>query len=322
MTTYYYRGIRKALAISALTGVLSQPASALTLLEEAFDSAGFANRGWFDATSPAISTSQHISGGIAALEMRYLAGAITPATLPTPMRRSFTASDSVYIRYYVKYSDNWQGSNKSYQPHELYLLTTADDRWIGPSNTHFTAYIEQNEGTLQMGMQDSLNIDTTKIGVDLTSVSENRSVAGCNGNPDGVGSDCYQQSGYRNGKWYRSATVNFTDAQGPNYKGSWHKIEAYLKFNTVTNGKGLADGVMQLWEDGNIVVDRKNVVMRTAANATMKFNTVLIGPWIGDGSPVDQTTWIDDLLITDTKPTTSTAFPPMPPVIQKITPVL
>jgi len=65
------------------------------------------------------------------------------------MRHSFTASDAVYIRYYVKYSDNWQGSNKPYHPHEFYLLTTADDRWIGPSNTHFTAYIEQNEGFLR-----------------------------------------------------------------------------------------------------------------------------------------------------------------------------
>lgn len=315
----YHHIKHSAVALSAVIGLLSLPSNAATLLEEKFDATGFSTRGWFDSTNAPISTTQHISGSTGSLEMRYLPGAITPATIPSPMRHSFTASDTVYVRYYVKYSDNWTGSNKPYHPHEFYLLTTADSSWIGPGNTHFTAYIEQNEGRLQMGMQDSLNIDTTKIGVDLTAVTESRGVSGCNGNPDGTSSDCYIQSGsYRNGRWYRSATTNFSDVQGASYKGSWHKIEAYIKFNTIINGKGQADGIMQLWDNGNIVVDRKNVIMRTAANATMKFNSILIGPWIGDGSPVDQTTWIDDLLVTDTKPTTTApvSSPPSAPVLK------
>lgn len=169
-----------------------------------------------------------------------------------------------------------------------------------------------------MGMQDSLNIDATKIGVDLTNITENRGVAGCNGIPDGVATDCYQSGSYRNGKWYRSTEVNFTSTQDANYKGNWHKIEAFMKFNTVVNGKGIADGIMQLWSNGKLVVDRQNVIMRTAANSTMKFNAILIGPWIGDGSPVDQTTWIDDLLVTDTKPTTTS--PPTAPIIKQVIP--
>lgn len=290
-------------------------AQAAILLEEKFDSTAFSARGWFDSTAPEISTIQHISGSSAALQMHYLKGAITPAELKTPMRHSFNPSETVYVRYYVKYSDGWQGSNKPYHPHEFYLLTTADDRWIGPGNTHFTAYIEQNGGTLQVGMQDSLNIDATKIGVDLTNISEARGVAGCNGNPDGVASDCYNAGTYRNGKWYRSSSINFTDVKGANYKGDWHKIEALIKFNTIYNGKGQSDGIMQLWQDGNLVVSRKNLIMRTAANATMKFNGILIGPWIGDGSPVDQTTWIDELLVADSLPSVSPLSPPSPPVL-------
>lgn len=300
------------LAFPLIMGALSTAVSAATLLDEKFDTTGFATRGWFDSSNPAISTVQHIDGSSGSLEMRYLKGAVAPATLPTPMRHTFTATESVYVRYYVKYSDSWQGSNKAYHPHEFYLLTTADDKWIGPGNTHFTAYIEQNEGTLQMGMQDSMNIDATNIGVDLTNVTESRGVAGCNGNPDGVGSDCYNAGTYRNGKWYKSKTLNFSDTPGPNYKGDWHKVEAWVKFNSVVNGKGQADGVMQLWEDGTLVVDRKNVIMRTAAKATMKFNSILIGPWIGDGSPVDQTTWVDDLIVSDVLPATN---PPQPPVL-------
>jgi len=308
---YYIRSSFIPLLIVLCTGL---QVHAATLLEETFDSTGFSSRGWFDSTSPSISTTQHINGSTGSLQMRYLAGAVAPAELQTPLRHSFTASDAIYVRYYVKYSDNWQGSNRPYHPHEFYLLTTADDRWIGPGNTHFTAYIEQNEGTLQLGMQDSLNIDSTKIGTDLTNITEKRGVAGCNGNPDGVSSDCYKASTYRNGKWYRSQIVNFSDAQGANYKGGWHKIEAFMQFNTVLNGKGQADGIMRLWQDGTLVVDRKNVIMRTAANPTMKFNSILIGPWIGDGSPVDQTTWVDDLLVADSMP--QTASPPSPPVLQ------
>jgi hypothetical protein len=303
--------------VLAIICTLSLWANATTLLEEKFDSTGFGSRGWFDSTNLSLNSSQHIVGSLSALELRYLQGAITPASLPSPARHVFTASEAVYVRYYVKYSDNWQGSNKPYHPHELYLLTTADDRWIGPGNTHFTAYIEQNEGLLQLSMQDSLNIDSSKIGVDLTNVTENRGVAGCNGNPDGVGSDCYNAGTYRNGKSYRSAILNFGDTQGLYYKGNWHKIEAYLKFNSVINGKGQADGVMQLWQNGTLVVDRRNIIMRTAANATMKFNSILIGPWIGDGSPVDQTTWIDDLLVSDTNLVVS---PPMPPKVQQPSP--
>jgi len=301
---------KTSLALAILLGVLPSISQAATLLEEKFEATNLSGRGWFDSVNPTISTAQY-SEGKSSLEMYYSKGAITPATLPTPLRHSFTASDTVYVRYYVKYSDSWTGSNKTYHPHEFYFLTTADDKWIGPSNTHFTAYIEQNEGTLQAGIQDSLNIDVSKIGVDLTNVTENRGVAGCNGNPDVIDSDCYNAGTYRNGKWYKSPKVNFTDTSGPTYKGNWHKVEAYLKFNTVANGKGQPNGILQLSIDGALVVDRNNVIMRTATNATMKFNTILIGPWIGDGSPVNQTTWIDDLLVADTRP--ATLSPPMPP---------
>jgi len=296
-----------------MIGTLSLSANASTLLEEKFDSTGLAARGWFGATNAPVTTTQHINGSLGSLEMHYPIGAVTAVGLPGPLRHTFTANDAVYVRYYVKYSDNWQGSNKPYHPHEFYLLTTADDSWIGPGNTHFTAYIEQNEGFLRLSMQDSLNIDAANIGVDLTDVTESRAVAGCNGNPDGVNSNCYKSgASYRNNKAYRSATMDFTDSQGPNYKGSWHKIEAFLKFNTITNGKGNQDGIMMLWQDGKPVIDRKNVIMRTAVNATMKFNSILIGPYIGDGSPVDQITWIDDLLVSDTNLMVS---PPMPPTL-------
>jgi hypothetical protein len=45
------------------------------------------------------------------------------------------------------------------------------------------------------------------------------------------------------------------------------------------------------------LIDHSNVIMRTGAHPTMAFNQFLIAPYIGDGSPVDQTIWFDRLTV-------------------------
>jgi len=62
------------------------------------------------------------------------------------------------------------------------------------------------------------------------------------------------------------------------------------------------DGVITYWYDGSQVMNYNNIVLRTGANADMKFNQFVIAPWIGDGSPVDQTFWIDDLTLATKRP--------------------
>jgi hypothetical protein len=44
----------------------------------------------------------------------------------------------------------------------------------------------------------------------------------------------------------------------------------------------------------------------------MRFNQFVVGPYIGDGSPVAQTFWIDDLLVA-TEPLAPSDPPPGPP---------
>ncbi|HEY2379358.1 MAG TPA: hypothetical protein VGH98_25480 [Gemmatimonadaceae bacterium] len=39
-------------------------------------------------------------------------------------------------------------------------------------------------GTRSIQSQDAQNIDVTRINQDLTGITENRAVSGCNGNPD------------------------------------------------------------------------------------------------------------------------------------------
>jgi predicted pyridoxine 5'-phosphate oxidase superfamily flavin-nucleotide-binding protein len=38
-------------------------------------------------------------------------------------------------------------------------------------------------------------------------------------------------------------------------------------------------------------------MLRTAANADMKFNQFLLAPYISRGSPAEQTLWLDDLTV-------------------------
>lgn len=287
-------------------------ASSASLFTEKFDDTSFSSRGWYDNTSLQISTSEHISGSSASAEFRFLQGATKP-TSGGSIRKKFTDSDAVYISYYVKYSSNWTGSNRSYHPHEFLLLTNLDGDWSNLAFTHLTAYVEQNEGTPWVSIQDGQNIDQTKINVDLTKTTESRAVAGCNGDSDGYGNGtCYLNgSSYWNGKTWKAGKIYFQDTAGQYYKNDWHFIEAYIKLNSVVNGKGVNDGVVQYWYDGAPVLNYANVVLRTGQYPNMKFNQFIIAPYIGDGSPVDQTFWIDDLTVATSRDNQS--LPPAPP---------
>ncbi len=274
------------------------PVATTTLFEEKFEDASVGTRGWYDNTSPIVTTAQAVSGSTKSLEFRFPLGATKP-TNGGAMRKKFADSDSVFVSYYVKYSANWVGSNKAYHPHEFYLLTNKDGDWSGLANTKLTAYVEQNAGTPLIAIQDGLNIDQAKINQNLTATTEARGVAGCNGDSDGFGvGTCYLSgTSYVNGKTWKASKPYFTNTAGAYYKNDWHKVEVFMKLNSIANGKGVADGIIQYWFDGQLVMDHKNVMFRTAQNADMKFNQFIIAPWIGDGSPVDQTFWVDNLTV-------------------------
>jgi len=44
------------------------------------------------------------------------------------------------------------------------------------------------------------------------------------------------------------------------------------------------------------------VLLRTGTNASMKFDKLVIAPYIGDGSPVTQSLWIDSLTVGTGRP--------------------
>lgn len=276
------------------------------IFQEDFEDTNFTSRGWYDSTSQKLSTIEHHSGN-SSVEYHFLFGATTPEISGGAIRRLFTPTDEVYVSYWVKYSVNYTGSNKTYHPHEFLLLTTENSNYAGPAYTHLTAYIEQNEGVPVLSLQDGQNIDLTQVGQDLTAITEQRSIAGCNGVPaaENVSNvDCYPVGGgaYWNGKVWKTNSVYFQDTPGPYYKNNWHHIEAYFKLNSVANGKGVADGIIRYWYDGSLIIERTNIIMRTGQYPNMKFNQFMIGPYIGDGSPIDQTMWVDDLIVGTSRP--------------------
>jgi hypothetical protein len=293
--------------IMAFLFILPVQGQGAILFKETFEDPNFASRGWYDNTNLQLSTVEHIPGSNHAVEYHFLPGAQTPAVSGGAIRRKFAETDSVYISYYVKHSSSWVGSNQSYHPHEFFLLTNLDDDYWGPSTSHLTAYVEENAGKLVLAIQDALNINETKIGVDLTNITEQRAVAGCNGYNRSDGSereDCYTSGNtHRNDKVWKSSSLYFQDGQGPYYKGDWHHIEAYFALNSIEHGKGVANGTIQYWYDGVEVINHNNVLIRTGQYPKMKFNQLLVAPYIGDGSPVDQTIWIDDLTVATSRPT-------------------
>lgn len=290
---------------SALIVVTAATPAPTILMSEGFEDTAFATRGWYDNSHLTVTDTEHF-GGSHALEVHFTAGAITP-TFGGAARHLFTLTPTIYLSYWVKYSANWVGSGVSYHPHEFYFLTNEDGASTGPSFTHLTLYVEHNYnsgGYPALQLQDASNIDQTKIGVDLTDSTELRAAQGCNGNTDGYPTGCYDQGGgtYNNQKVWKTAAPAFEPNPGPGYKGDWNHVEALFQLNSTVSGKGVADGIVRYWFNGQLVIEHTDVLLRTGAHTTMQFNQLLIGPYIGVGSPVDQVAWIDSLVVATGKP--------------------
>ncbi|MFC2130476.1 lipocalin-like domain-containing protein [Bacteroidota bacterium] len=277
------------------------------LFQENFEDTDFASRGWYDALRGTITTEEHIEGSASCLECRFLQGE-RGCEGGTPGRHLFEETDEIYLSYYVKYSANYTGSDKPYHPHEFHFITNENSVYVGPAYTHLTLYIEHNEGEPLLAIQDAENIDESNIGVDLSDITEERAVAGCNGDSDGYGEgDCYLSGNlHRNGKQWRTGDIYFQDTPGKYYKNDWHFIEAYFKLNSIAEGKGIPDGVVRYWFDGEVLIDNDDVMLRTGQHPDMKFNQFLMAPYIGDGSPVEQVMWIDDLTVATSRVNTET----------------
>ena len=297
------------LSLSGFNPVASvAPTSGTILFQEAFDDANLSSRGWYDLSAPVISSVEAHSGA-GSLETRYTLGATN--TIGGALRVLFAPTETVYVSYWVKYSANWIGSGQTFQPHEFEIMTDVDGAFAPPANSHLSVEIEHNYqsgGIPILGATDSANIDQTQIGVDLTGITEVRSTQGCNGLLDNTHTppaDCFDSGGgfFQNGRRWLDSQVRFTDL----IKNNWNQVEAYFQLNSILGGIGQADGVIRYWFNGVLTMEHLGVSFRTGQHPTMKFNQFLVAPFIGNGSPVDQTAWYDDLVIATNRPGTSSS---------------
>jgi hypothetical protein len=299
---------------SALVTVTSAAAGGTVLISEPFADTALGSRGWYDNTAVAIDTSQHLAGGQASLLAHFLPGAAQP-TWGGGFRHLMSPTGTLYVSFWIKHSASWVGSEQTSHPHLMFVLSTADVTKLGIYSGLAANYldigIEENYPSSTAGgsygrvvTQDALNINTALGAVpdNLVGTTESRDVSGCNGTPDSVPTFCYADtgtpSGYNDTKLIQCPSLTFTDAS----KTGWHQVEVYLAMNSITSGKANFDGIVRYWLDGVLQMEHTNVQFRTGANATMQWQEFAVGPYIGVGSPVDQSLWVASLVVATAHP--------------------
>ena len=286
------------------------------LFREVFTDADLESRGWYDTGNPTLlAGGAPETGSPSTFLCRFHAGA-TGCEGGILGRRGFPETEAVHLTVRIRYDDGWVGSNRPYHPHEFHFLTNADDRFVGPARTHLTLYVEQVGGTPLIALQDSRNVDPACVrrndgvavgcaggSVEDFPFGEDRSVAACNGLLGDIdGSDCFptgSDSWYSSRAW-RADRAIFLEAapeDGPGGGDGWRLVEAYLALNSIQDGRGVPDGRIRLWVDGEEVVASDSILMRTARHPGMAFQHLLVAPYIGDGSPIDQSLRIGEITV-------------------------
>lgn len=302
-----------------LRGQLSITTSGPTLLlAEGFDDSNVGARGWYDFNPLTISATEHHNGA-GSLQTTFTSGTTAPSW--TALRHVLTPTDTLYVSFWVKYASNWVGSGQLYHPHEFYILSDRDNDaaggdFSGLSDNYLTTYIEHNYqagGIPRFFFQDSKNINTgaslfrtgsgTVVGTDPVANTESRSIGGANGGVEnGWFWESFSNPGSATG-YYNDKRLSGTTIAAGTWRNTWNHVEAYFAMNSVSAGVGQHDGIVRYWFNGAIQFEATNVLLRTGANPTLKFKQLVIAPYIGDGSPVTQTCYYDDLVVLTGRPT-------------------
>lgn len=244
-----------------------QPTQSSVLFSESFDDAGLQNRGWYDGSEFKIASEVAFAGG-GCVEYSWKDRATKPYT-SSGARHSFEPTDELFVRYYIKLSDQWKWSGRPYHPHLIHFLTTENGKWHGPARSHLTLYVEPVNGKLRIGATDMENA----------------------GMPHGL-TQGRLKGGY-NGKLHDSKDRLFND-------GKWHCVEAQFRLNTLNLANDTADrnGLIRGWFDDRLVIERSDIVFRTTDFPKMQWNQFLLTPYFGPGLlPHAQTLWIDELVV-------------------------
>jgi hypothetical protein len=242
-----------------------------TFFTEGFDDAQLLERGWYDGERFAIDAAPQPGGGC--IRFHWNARTSVPDR-SDGVRRLFPETERVYLRFRMRLSKDWGWTGRGYHPHLLQFLTTENAKYHGPAASRLTLYVEPWEGRLRLGAQDIQNKDA----------------------PHGLTQGPLK--GGFNGALFDSEEKLFTD-------DAWHTVEAEFRLNglDLAADKPMPNGVVRGWCDGALVIDRKDVVLRSTDYPEMQINQLLLKPYFGPGLlPHEQTLWIDALTIAAERP--------------------
>ena len=237
------------------------------LFSETFDDAQLLNREWYDGDKFVID-KRDTKAGAGSLSFHFPAKATTPSDTHGA-RRLFEPSETIYLKFYLRLSKGFGWTGRNYHPHLIQFMTTENSKWHGPAGSHLTVYVEPVNGKLRLAAQDIQNKDQ----------------------PHGL-TQGELKGGY-NGQLYDSEKVLFKDDE-------WHLVEALFQLNSLDlkSDKPKADGIVRGWFDGEKVIDRTDIVLRSTDFPKMKFNQLLVLPYFGPGLlPHEQTLWLDELAV-------------------------
>lgn len=300
-------------AQASATAALTTSSSQNVFFTEGFDdsNAGMLARNWIDGTEGIIDNTVFSpnGGSTGSLKFHWAAGNTNSDPQTGSRRHSISGggTESLFVTYDTKFgtaSIPWQGSgNALVHPHIMYILSDADNE-VGPlAANYLNLYVEAGDVSggntkPRLLIQDNLRVNTGQLNVDLLASATAHSVAGWNGHQDQATPslvDTYTSAG--------PTYHNYTSWDAPTrvlLNNTWHNVAIYAVMNSVSGG-GIpqANGVLQLWVDGVLRIQRTNVYFRTNQYSTQKFKTLVLGPFMGDGSPIAQDMWMDNLKVAD-----------------------
>jgi hypothetical protein len=268
------------------------------LFEEGFEDDDWTARGWYGGVQIKTTDKAKVSGERSCVWHWEKKGDIKPPD--SGGRAKIDPVDNVTLSFQMKHSESWKWTGVPWHPHEFLFMTNLDDDHRGPAYTYLTFYVEVVNGIPRVAIQDGRNIDETRVGEDLVGVTENRSVAGGNGDSDGYGHGDYYRMGqvHRNGKHWEPPGVFFSDLWGDYDKTKWHEMKTRVVLNSVKDGIGQRDGIIQMWYDGGLIMDHHDIVFRTGQHPDLKIDQFLMLPYMDPKAKGEQKIWIDDIRIT------------------------
>lgn len=293
------------------------------IFSEGFENSSFSARDWYDGTDATVDTSVFSPfGGAASLKIHFNLGG-TGAAGGTPARKLFSASDRVYVQFDMKLGTAgvpWQGSGLAYHPHLMQVFTDAESgAFNAPNPCLLSVMIEPHAFIPLIQIQDGVRTNVAQVGNNLLGSPTAHAVGGSNGGQASANYTEYYDTDPPNAaytcftEWTKGNPQAGQGSGTPGYtNNTWHRVAAYMEMNTISGGSPLANGTLQHWVDDVLVINQTAVELRTAQYATQKFNQFALLPHIGDGSPIAQDMWIDNLVVSDSLPAAAAAGLPGP----------